>query len=190
MAVLCGVDYAVQGDIPELKRLWRLCFPEDTPEGIGSFFHEVFRPEDCLVYREEARPVSMAFLLPARLHTPEGLFPIHYLYAAATRPDRQGLGLFQQNSPGIVPRGPGTGGGGFLSAAGGRRFDRILFPFWLPAFFPDVGYSEEKKRRWQGAAYSDDTEEYCRCRARCLSSREWWVEWPGSPFFPLPYRVR
>ncbi len=116
MAVRCGVDYAVRGDIPELKRLWRLCFPEDTPEGIGSFFHEVFRPEDCLVYREEARPVSMAFLLPARLHTPEGFFP----YTISTRrlPGRIDKGgAFSAKSFRNPSAWAGNGGGGFLSAA-------------------------------------------------------------------------
>ena len=134
MAVRCGVDYAVRGDIPELKRLWRLCFPEDTPEGIGSFFHEVFRPEDCLVYREEARPVSMAFLLPARLHTPEGLFPIHYLYAAATRPDRQGWGLFSKILQESFRVGRERGRRLPVCCVHGGRLDRLLSRFGYRPF--------------------------------------------------------
>ena len=180
MAVRCGVDYAVRGDIPELKRLWQLCFPEDTPEEIASFFHEVFRPEDCLVCREEAQPVSMAFLLPARLHTPEGLFPIHYLYAAATRPDRQGLGLFGKilQESFRVGRERGTEASCLLPAEEG------LIPYYsrfgYRPFFRTVALRRRGSGVGKGLAYSDDTEEYHRRRARCLSSREWWVEWPLS----------
>ncbi len=64
----------------------------------------------------------------------------------------------------------------------GGRLDRLLFPFWLPALFRTVVLQRRGSGVGKGLAYSDDTEEYRRRRAFCLSSREWWVEWPLSSF--------
>lgn len=90
-----GVGLADAQEAPELKKLWRLSFPEDTEEGVAFFFQRVFQPLNCVVFRQEGRPVSMAFLLPAVLHTPEGPAALHYLYAAATGRDQtRGRGLF------------------------------------------------------------------------------------------------
>lgn len=61
-----GVGLADAQEAPELKKLWRLSFPEDTEEGVAFFFQRVFQPLNCVVFRQEGRPVSHGFSASGR----------------------------------------------------------------------------------------------------------------------------
>lgn len=97
---MSGVDricrFAEPPDLPEIRRLWRDGFPEDTGEEIDEFLRRVNLSSECLLALEGSRAVSMAFLLPAVLTSGEERWPVWYLYAAATRADRRGEGLFRE----------------------------------------------------------------------------------------------
>lgn len=85
---------AYPSDVPELKKLWRLCF-EDDPDYIDRFFEDLFLPEHMVVCAHGSNPVSMVAFLPCTLRTPTGDTPCAYLYAMATHPGYQGRGLGQ-----------------------------------------------------------------------------------------------
>ena len=173
-----GVGLADAQEAPELKKLWRLSFPEDTEEGVAFFFQRVFQPLNCVVFRQEGRPVSMAFLLPAVLHTPEGPTALHYLYAAATRPDRRGRGLFARVlcETFRVGRERGVEASCLLPAEQGLAAYYARFGY--RPFFRTVIEVKEGKKRGSGLFFSTDAGEYALRRNRSLSHREWWVEWP------------
>lgn len=94
-----------RSQVPQLKALWLSAFPGDTPEDVSGFFERVYRPEECLVMEEDGLPVSMAFLLPAHLPVQEENLSLQYVYAAATRPDRRGKGLFSALLRAALERG-------------------------------------------------------------------------------------
>lgn len=81
-------------DVPELKKLWQLCFGDD-PDYIDRFFEDLYLPEHMAVCADGAAPVSMVAFLPCTLRTPGGDAPWAYLYAMATHPQYQGRGLGQ-----------------------------------------------------------------------------------------------
>ena len=163
-----GVGLADAQEAPELKKLWRLSFPEDTEEGVAFFFQRVFQPLNCVVFRQEGRPVSMAFLLPAVLHTPEGPTALHYLYAAATRPDRRGRGLFTRVlcETFRVGRERGVEASCLLPAEQGLAAYYARFGY--RPFFRTVIEVKEGKKRGSGLFFSTDAGEYALRRNRYL----------------------
>lgn len=73
--------------------IWEAAFG-DPPEYIRFFQRNLFDPARCLLSLDETgRPVAMLHLLPADYIAPDGgVWPVQYLYAAATLPQyrRQG----------------------------------------------------------------------------------------------------
>lgn len=83
--------------IAEILPLWLDAFPGDTAEDVGKFLEKVFPQSRCLAVRENGKPVSMVFLLPARLEwggDRPGTMPLQYIYAAGTLSSRRGRGIF------------------------------------------------------------------------------------------------
>ena len=83
-------------DLPVVRTLWREGFPDDTIEEIDAFWHAVSGSGRCLLCEQAGTPVSMAFLLPAEACVGDSRVPLWYVYAAATRCDRRGEGLFHR----------------------------------------------------------------------------------------------
>lgn len=82
-------------DIPLLTQLWETAFG-DSIEDISFFFQNRFAPQDAFLCERQGRPVSMFFLLDARLCTAAQCFSIKYLYAACTAPAFRGQGLMRR----------------------------------------------------------------------------------------------
>ena len=80
--------------LPAIKELWLSSFPGDTPGDVEAFLALNFQPENCFVALEGTVPVSMAFALPAHFHGMGNYCPIPYIYAACTRPESRGQGIF------------------------------------------------------------------------------------------------
>ena len=81
------------GDRAGLTDLWLACFPGDTVETVQAVFDRVVLETDALVIERDGIPVSMVFLLAQQYRTDAGLYPVQYIYAAATLPAYRGCGL-------------------------------------------------------------------------------------------------
>ncbi|MEG1761840.1 MAG: GNAT family N-acetyltransferase [Hydrogenoanaerobacterium sp.] len=81
--------------LPQLKNIWSECFG-DTGEYIDFYFSQHFKPQRTLVYLKDDKPVSMLTLLPAKLIKNGKYVPVCYVYAVATLPLWQGLGISTQ----------------------------------------------------------------------------------------------
>ena len=88
------IRWATPDQEAALVRLWMAAFPQDTREDAVDFLRRIRVPEECLVCVERDEPMSMAFLLPAVLVMDKEEYPVQYIYAAATLPERRGQGLF------------------------------------------------------------------------------------------------
>ena len=82
---------AQPGDVPRLKEIWALCFG-DSAEYIDFYFAHRFVPEQVMVH-EEDEISAMLSMLPLTLYTAGGADPAIYIYAVATHPDYQRLGI-------------------------------------------------------------------------------------------------
>ena len=78
------LDCAGKQDIPFLKQIWKECFG-DSDRYINRYFDTLFDRITIAVKRSDDNiPVSMVSMLPVSLCTPDGNYPGHYIYAAAT----------------------------------------------------------------------------------------------------------
>lgn len=81
-------------DYTEYKKLYLLCFTEDTNEDAELLFKNVFSKAKMLCeYDESGTPISMLFLMDANIVYQSDDFPYYYLYAACTHPDHRGKGI-------------------------------------------------------------------------------------------------
>lgn len=85
------IQFADKTMVQDLKLIWKECF-HDPDEYINFFFESYYGEQTTLVYCIEERPISMLTLMPANLHTSDGVREIAYIYAVATLPSYQGKG--------------------------------------------------------------------------------------------------
>ncbi|MGI6264607.1 MAG: GNAT family N-acetyltransferase [Acutalibacteraceae bacterium] len=81
-------------DRAALEALWLTVFTEDGPADVAAFWQSGFSPGQAFVHEEDGQILSMAFLLPAKRQIGKDVYPVGYLYAAATHPEHRGRGLF------------------------------------------------------------------------------------------------
>lgn len=88
-------EHAQMTDRQQIFDLWRECFGADEPEFINKFLDSFFTVEDCYVARsEDGQIAGMLFMLPYRLKNGSQTLSAAYLYAAATKPQLRGEGIF------------------------------------------------------------------------------------------------
>ncbi len=87
---------ATARDLPAVRTLWHEGFPDDTVEEIDAFWQAISGAGRCLLCEQAGEAVSMAFLLPAEARVGVNRAKLWYVYAAATRRDRRGEGLFRR----------------------------------------------------------------------------------------------
>lgn len=126
-----GISKAQWLEKPELASLWKESFG-DSSRYISYFFNNLFLPENCMVFHDSGRIVSMLHMLPAWIQDEDRLVQSHYIYAAATRSEYRSRGYM----------------GSLLRAAleeGKQRGDQ--YSFLLPAnrglyhFYSGFGYT-------------------------------------------------
>lgn len=77
---------AQKADLPELRALWEICFPDDT--GFNDYyFAHIFALQTTALYELEGRIAAMVQLLPYTLETQGKTVPATYIYGACTHPD-------------------------------------------------------------------------------------------------------
>ncbi len=173
---------ATPEQIPALKAIWAAGFPDDSSAVIDEMFGRLFRPEDCMVYMEEEKPVSMAFMLPAVYHSGGERYAAQYIYAAATLPAYRGRGIF----------------GTLLQRAHALARERGQVASFLrpgepslAAYYRRFGYREwfrvqrlsltseqmTAQGNAAGLALTRGCTEYGALRARLLRKWDAWIEW-------------
>ena len=81
-------------DYTEYKKLYLLCFTEDTEEDAELLFKNVFSKAKMVSKTDEkGSPIAMLFLMDAKIVTNGISSDYYYLYAACTHPDHRGKGI-------------------------------------------------------------------------------------------------
>lgn len=81
-------------DYTEHKKLYLLCFTEDTEEDAELLFKNVFSKAKMVSKtNEQGLPIAMLFLMDAKIVTDGISEDYYYLYAACTHPDYRGRGI-------------------------------------------------------------------------------------------------
>lgn len=81
-------------DYTEYKKLYLLCFTDDTDEDAELLFKNVLSKAKMLCeYNEKGLPIAMLFLMDASIVNNGKSSDYYYLYAACTHPDYRGKGI-------------------------------------------------------------------------------------------------
>ncbi len=83
--------WAQMEDIPSLTALWQQVFG-DSEEFIRSFYHTFFKDMRIPAVFEQGKAVCACALIDCEIYAPDGVYPVVYLYALCTSPERRGLG--------------------------------------------------------------------------------------------------
>jgi len=87
----CNPGTPNPSDIAELKNVWSVIFGN---VGLDAFFDNLFRPEHCVIARNDNNIAAMGYLLPAgNIVTNSKAVPCAMIYSIATLPQYRGLGL-------------------------------------------------------------------------------------------------
>jgi GNAT superfamily N-acetyltransferase len=86
------IRHARPDDVPALRGIWKTCFG-DADTYLDLFFSMRFAPCDALLWEEAGAPVAVLYQLPAVMRVQGRVFPVHYIYAAATLPACRGRGI-------------------------------------------------------------------------------------------------
>lgn len=89
------ITWAAQTDKDSIFAIWKECFGDDDAY-IEFFLKGLFRPERCLLYRVDTRPVAMLHLLPLNGRDGAEHFSAQYIYAAATLTEYRRRGLMAE----------------------------------------------------------------------------------------------
>lgn len=89
---MTGVRLAREGDVGAIRQIWRASFPGDEAF-CDWYLKSVFRPENALVWTQDAQPRGMLHLVPARVAAGDRVVSCAYVYAVATLPPWRGRGV-------------------------------------------------------------------------------------------------
>ena len=80
------IRLAEAADMPEIRALWEVCFPDDT--GFNTYyFQHTFSLDATAVSVQEGRIAAMVQMLPYTLLSNGEAVPATYIYGACTHPD-------------------------------------------------------------------------------------------------------
>lgn len=94
-AALTGPGLASGADFEALTELWTRSF-SDNAAYVRNLLSLLASEDRTVVYREEGRPVSGAYLLPTTLHIGDKEYSAYYFFGAATHPDYRRKGFMEQ----------------------------------------------------------------------------------------------
>lgn len=81
--------------IPELKKLWKLCFPEDSDVFIDFYFDEVYKNEETLVIVKNDQLIASLQMIPFPLKINQSISFAGYISGAMTHPDFRKKGYME-----------------------------------------------------------------------------------------------
>lgn len=80
------IRLAVSADMPEIRALWEICFPDDT--GFNDYyFAHIFALDTTVLYELDGRIAAMVQMLPYALLAEGETVPATYIYGACTHPE-------------------------------------------------------------------------------------------------------
>ena len=80
------IRFATASDLPAIRALWEICFPDDT--GFNPYyFDHLFSLSDTLLYMLDDEIAAMVQMLPYTLRVQQNEVPVTYIYGACTHPD-------------------------------------------------------------------------------------------------------
>jgi Predicted acetyltransferase involved in intracellular survival and related acetyltransferases len=82
--------------IPELKKLWRLCFPEDTEYFVNLYFDKVYTNENTLIFLENDKPVASFQMIPYPIKNNDQIKLAGYISGTMTHPDYRRKGIMSR----------------------------------------------------------------------------------------------
>jgi predicted acetyltransferase len=82
------ITTATKRMIPELKKLWKLCF-HDEDNYIDFYYKNRFIEKETLVYLMKEKVVAMLTIMPGFVVHHKSQQPVRYVYAVATHPDHR-----------------------------------------------------------------------------------------------------
>ncbi len=80
------IRFAALSDLPEIRALWELCFPDDTGFNDYYFAHD-FVLDTTLLYELEGKIAAMVQMLPYTVRIGAEPVSATYIYGACTHPD-------------------------------------------------------------------------------------------------------
>lgn len=87
----CGISDRKQ--IPQLKNIWRQCYPEDPDSYIDFFFEKGFSKSIGLSVFDEEAVIGVIYLFPCSILPDE--IPAYYFYAGGILPKYRGNGYYR-----------------------------------------------------------------------------------------------
>lgn len=89
------ISYGKSKWIPQMKQLWHQVFGDDK-EYLDSFFSNIYRDDNTLVYVAGEKVVAILFIVPYQFHRAGVMEKAVYLYALATSPEYRGRGIMAE----------------------------------------------------------------------------------------------
>lgn len=81
--------------VPDLKKMWRLCFPDDTDDFVDFYFRDVYKGEETLILLGEGSPVASLQVIPYRLRIDGDICRAGYISGAMTHPEFRRRGYME-----------------------------------------------------------------------------------------------
>lgn len=176
--------FARAEQIPDIRRVWLKSFPEDTAEVVDTFLERVDITEECLIYCEDGRPVSVAFLLPLTLQLGDVPEAVQYIYAAGTDPAYRRRGIFGKLLRAAMEVGKERGQIASCLQPASEKLEQYYAAFGYHTFFQVYRVQWTRQELEAHCAAKQALTEpgqapgcYARLRDRRLSGRPAYVRW-------------
>lgn len=131
------LTFARPDDREELFHIWKQCFGDDD-RYINFYFDTAFAPDQTPVLRLNGTIAAMMRLFSCSLRVGEQVFPLQYVYAAATLPEFQGQGCMRRLMEEV---------GRYYAARGDQGIVLIPGSMGLFGFYEKLGFSTRFYRR-------------------------------------------
>lgn len=82
--------------IPQLKILWKLCFPKDSKPFIDFYFDKIYKNDETLIYLVEEKVLASFQIIPYPIKNQEQIKLAGYISGAMTHPDHRGTGIMSK----------------------------------------------------------------------------------------------
>ena len=90
------IQYSENKYIPDLKTLWKLCFPEDTDRFIDFYYNKIYKDDETLVCFKDDRLVAALQIIPYSIKTGNQIRTGGYLSGIMTHPDHRKQGYMNK----------------------------------------------------------------------------------------------
>ncbi|MDR0602915.1 MAG: GNAT family N-acetyltransferase [Bacteroidales bacterium] len=87
------ITYAKTYQKQDIIQLWKISFPEDSPEFVNLYFKEKYERKNTLVYKIENKIISCLQMLPYCITFYNHICKTSYISGAATHPDYRNKGF-------------------------------------------------------------------------------------------------